>query len=71
MDHRRTGQRFVLLGHHTHAEREFAYDCGATKAVYEARAKGWTVFGMKHERNVIYPPEKKRKLKAMSDRLGQ
>ena len=50
------GARFALLVHHTDAEREYAYDKGATKALDEAQAKGWTVVDMKHDWKVIYPP---------------
>jgi len=49
------GARLALLVHHTDAEREYAYDKGATNALAEARAKGWTVVDMKHEWKVIYP----------------
>jgi phosphoglycolate phosphatase-like HAD superfamily hydrolase len=50
------GARFALLVHHTDAEREFAYDKGARKALHEAQAEGWTVVDMKHDWSVIYPP---------------
>jgi hypothetical protein len=53
------GARFALLVHHTDAEREFAYDKGATQALDEAQAKGWTVVDMKHDWKVIYPPAKR------------
>ncbi len=53
------GMRFGLLVHHTDAEREWAYDRGATMALGEAQAKGWTIVDMKHDWNVIYPPGKK------------
>jgi len=49
------GARFALLVHHTDAEREFAYDEGATRALAEAEAKGWPVVDMKHDWKVIYP----------------
>jgi len=49
------GARFALLVHHTDAEREFAYDDGATRALAEAEAKGWPVVDMKHDWKVIYP----------------
>jgi phosphoserine phosphatase len=52
------GRRFALLVHHTDAEREFAYDKGASKALDEAQAKGWTVVDMKRDWKVIYPPAK-------------
>jgi phosphoserine phosphatase len=50
------GPRFALLVHHTDAEREWAYDGGATIALGEAQAKGWTVVDMKRDWRVIYPP---------------
>ena len=49
------GPRFGLVVHHTDAKREFAYDKGATKALKEAQAKGWTVVDMKRAWKVIYP----------------
>jgi len=53
------GPQFALLVHHTDAEREWAYDKGAEKALEEAQAKGWTVVDMKSDWKVIYPPEKR------------
>jgi hypothetical protein len=53
------GSRFALLVHHTDAEREWAYDQGALKALEEARSKGWTVVDMKQDWKVIYPLERK------------
>jgi len=53
------GARFALLVHHTDAEREFAYNKGAEKALGEAKAKGWTVVDMKHDWKAIYPPARK------------
>jgi len=50
------GARFALLVHHTDAEREWAYDKGASKALDEAQAKGWTIVDIKHDWKVIYPP---------------
>jgi phosphoglycolate phosphatase-like HAD superfamily hydrolase len=54
------GPRFVLLVHHTDAEREWAYDRKShvgrlDKALDEAAAKGWTVVDMKKDWRVIYP----------------
>jgi hypothetical protein len=54
----RKGVRFALLVHHTDGEREWAYDTGATKALDEARAKGWTVLDTKKDWKVVYPPAK-------------
>jgi hypothetical protein len=52
------GLRLALLVHHTDAEREWAYDKGATTALDAARASGWTVVDMKRDWKVIYPPAK-------------
>jgi len=54
------GERFMLLVHHTDAEREWAYDREShvgrlDKALDEARARGWTVVDMKRDWKVIYP----------------
>jgi len=49
------GARMALLVRHTDAEREYAYDQGAAKALGEAQAKGWTVVDMKRDWKVIYP----------------
>jgi phosphoserine phosphatase len=51
------GARFALLVHHTDAQREWAYDQGAEKALAEARAKGWTVVDMKNDWKTVYPTE--------------
>jgi hypothetical protein len=53
------GAPLALLVHHTDAEREYAYNKGAVKALDEAPAKGWTVVDMKHDWKVIYPPAKR------------
>jgi hypothetical protein len=53
------GTRLALLVHHTDAEREYAYNEGAVKALAEAQAKGWTVVNMKQDWKVIYPPAKR------------
>ncbi len=57
------GARFGLIVHHTDAEREWAYDRDShvgklDKALDEAKAKGWTVAGMKDDWAAIYPPAK-------------
>ncbi len=41
--------RFGLLVHHDDADREFAYDEGAEKALAAAEARGWTVVSMKED----------------------
>jgi len=48
------GSRFMLLVHHTDAEREWAYDRQSTigrldKALDEAKRRGWTVVNMKKD----------------------
>jgi len=55
------GPRFMLLVHHTDAEREYAYDRQSSmgrldKALDEANQKGWTVVDMKNDWKVIFPP---------------
>ena len=54
------GPRFMLLIHHTDAEREWAYDHQThvgrlDKALDEALNRGWTVVDMKKDWKVIYP----------------
>jgi len=56
------GPRFMLLVHHTDAEREYAYDRQSSfgkldKALDEANAKGWTVVDMKADWRTIFPPQ--------------
>jgi hypothetical protein len=56
------GRRFMLLVHHTDAEREYAYDRTShigklDKALDEANRRGWTVVDMKRDWKVIYPFE--------------
>jgi hypothetical protein len=53
------GPRFMLLVHHTDAEREYAYDRNSAigrldKALDEANAKGWTVVSMKDDWKKIF-----------------
>jgi hypothetical protein len=53
------GPHFMLLVHHTDAEREYAYDRNSSvgrldKALDEANAKGWTVVGMKDDWKKIF-----------------
>jgi phosphoserine phosphatase len=55
-----SGPRFMLLVHHTDAEREYAYDRHSSvgkldKAWDEAVAKGWTVVDMKADWRQIFP----------------
>ncbi|MFO1407793.1 MAG: HAD family hydrolase [Steroidobacteraceae bacterium] len=50
------GARFGLVVHHTDAEREYAYDTGATNVLAEAAKDGWTVVDMKRDWKVVYPP---------------
>jgi hypothetical protein len=56
------GSRFMLLVHHTDAEREYAYDRKShvgklDQALDEAQRRGWTVVDMKRDWKVIYPSE--------------
>lgn len=58
-----SGPRFMLLVHHTDAEREWAYDRKShvgrlDKALDEAAARGWTVVDMKKDWKVVYPSGK-------------
>jgi phosphoserine phosphatase len=57
------GPRFMLLVHHTDAEREYAYDRHSPvgrldKAWDEAVAKGWTVVDMKNDWKQIFAFQK-------------
>jgi phosphoglycolate phosphatase-like HAD superfamily hydrolase len=57
------GPRFMLLVHHTDAEREWAYDRKShvgrlDRALDEARAKGWAVVDMKSDWKRIFAFEK-------------
>jgi hypothetical protein len=54
------GSRFMLLVHHTDAEREWAYDRQSPigrldKALDEARSRGWTVVNMKKDWKQVFP----------------
>jgi hypothetical protein len=54
------GTRFMLIVHHTDAEREWAYDRKSKighldKALDEALTNGWTVVDMKKDWKIIYP----------------
>jgi len=54
------GKRFMLLVHHTDAQREYAYDRDShvgklDKALDVAQENGWTVVDMKKDWKVIYP----------------
>ncbi|WP_027184623.1 HAD family hydrolase [Desulfovibrio inopinatus] len=53
------GARFALLVHHTDADREYAYNHGAEKALEAAKVNGWTVVNMKEDWKTVYPPETK------------
>jgi phosphoglycolate phosphatase-like HAD superfamily hydrolase len=57
------GRRFMLLVHHTDAEREWAYDRDShvgrlDKALLKADKHGWTVVDMKQDWKQIYPANK-------------
>jgi phosphoglycolate phosphatase-like HAD superfamily hydrolase len=54
-----SGPRFMLLVHHTDAQREYAYDRNSPvgkldKALDEANTKGWTVVSMKDDGKKIF-----------------
>jgi hypothetical protein len=54
------GPRFMLLVHHTDAEREWAYDRQSPigrldKALDEAQRRGWTVVDMKKDWKKVFP----------------
>lgn len=56
------GLRLMGLVHHTDAEREWAYDRGATfggldKALDEAHARDWLIVDMKRDWRVVHPFE--------------
>jgi hypothetical protein len=44
-----------LLVHHDDAQREFAYDAGAEKALATAAAGGWTVVSIRDDRITVFP----------------
>jgi len=46
--------RFALLLRHDDADREFAYDAGAEKALAAAGERGWTVVSMKDDFEDIF-----------------
>ena len=46
--------RFGLLLHHDDADREFAYDEGAEKALAAAAVHGWTVASMKEDFKFVF-----------------
>lgn len=55
-----TGERLMLLVHHTDATREYAYDRKSSvgmldKSLDEANAKDWVVVDMKGDWKTIFP----------------
>jgi phosphoserine phosphatase len=46
--------RFGVLIHHDDADREFAYDTGAERALSEAVKRGWTVVSIKHDFATVF-----------------
>jgi phosphoserine phosphatase len=46
--------RFGLLVHHDDAEREFAYDAGAERALAAARERRWTIVSMKGDFRSVF-----------------
>jgi len=58
------GARLMMFGHHTDAEREWAYDRESSigrldQGLDEAQAKGWTLVDMKQDWKVIHPTDTK------------
>jgi phosphoserine phosphatase len=56
------GPRLMGLVHHTDAEREYAYDAHSlfgklSKALDEAKTRGWTVVDMKRDWSTVFPPQ--------------
>ncbi|NOR81566.1 MAG: haloacid dehalogenase-like hydrolase, partial [Methyloprofundus sp.] len=54
------GKHFIMLVHHTDAQREYAYDRDShigklDKALDAAQQNDWTVVDMKKDWNIIYP----------------
>ncbi len=53
-----SGKPFLnLLLHHDDAEREYAYDEGAEKALSLAQERGWTVVSMVEDWGIVFPFE--------------
>jgi phosphoserine phosphatase len=46
-----------LLIHHDDADREFAYDAGAERALQRAASDGWTVVSMRADWTTVFPSE--------------
>jgi phosphoserine phosphatase len=46
-----------LLIHHDDADREFAYDAGAERALQRAASDGWTIVSMRSDWTAVFPPE--------------
>jgi phosphoserine phosphatase len=46
-----------LLIHHDDADREFAYDAGAERALERAATDGWTVVSMRSDWETVFPSE--------------
>jgi hypothetical protein len=46
--------RFSLLVHHDDADREFAYDTGAERALAEAEARGWAIASTKQDFATVF-----------------
>ena len=46
--------RFPILIRHDDADREFAYDTGAEKALAEAKERGWTVVSMQDDFTTVF-----------------
>jgi hypothetical protein len=48
--------QFGILLHHDDAEREYAYDAGAEKALGAAADAGWVVVSMRHDFASVFDP---------------
>jgi hypothetical protein len=49
------GPRLAMLVHHDDADREFAYDRGAERALRAARDRGWSIISMKRDWATVFP----------------
>ncbi|MGB8964017.1 MAG: hypothetical protein WCB99_00125 [Candidatus Cybelea sp.] len=55
-----SGARLMLIVHHTHSDREYAYDAQSpfgmlNKALDEAKSRGWAAVDIKRNWNTIFP----------------
>jgi hypothetical protein len=45
----------AMLVHHDDAQREYAYDKGAERALRVARDRGWVIVSMKRDFGTMFP----------------